>query len=178
MTLAVRGIVELFRLVKRENELNREILAFSISHDHHTVRIFGHYPVIEGKKTTFYRHPIHEFCFTALDGKEKWTAYRFTKNMYDTWVPSHFQRISSVIDQLPTDLDFELSGQSECRFPEHSGLSQELESRHLSQSDADSASLAVHGNNQSGLQNITPSTSVSQSTDPTRFKKPKKSHGA
>jgi hypothetical protein len=28
MTLAVRGIVELFRLVKREKELHQEILAF------------------------------------------------------------------------------------------------------------------------------------------------------
>jgi hypothetical protein len=33
MTLAVRGVVELFRLVGREKELHREILAFSISHD-------------------------------------------------------------------------------------------------------------------------------------------------
>jgi hypothetical protein len=40
MTLAVRGVVELFRLVKREKELHREILAFSISHDHRTVRIY------------------------------------------------------------------------------------------------------------------------------------------
>jgi hypothetical protein len=71
MTLAVRGVVELFRLVKRENKLYREILAFSISHDHRTVRIYGHYPIIDGKKTTFYRHPIHEFSFTALDSKEK-----------------------------------------------------------------------------------------------------------
>ena len=39
MAMAVRGIVELFRLVKREKELYREILAFSISHDHSTVRI-------------------------------------------------------------------------------------------------------------------------------------------
>ena len=51
MTVAVRGIVELFRLVKREKGLHREILAFSISHDHETVRIYGHYPVIDGKKT-------------------------------------------------------------------------------------------------------------------------------
>ncbi|PQE18249.1 phosphatidylserine decarboxylase protein [Rutstroemia sp. NJR-2017a BBW] len=58
MTMAGRGIVELFRLAKREKELHREILAFSISHDHRTVRIYGHYPVIEGEKTTFYRHPI------------------------------------------------------------------------------------------------------------------------
>jgi len=71
MTLAVRGIVELFRLVKREKELHREILAFSISHDHRTVRIYGHYPVINGPKTTFYRHPIRTFDFTELDGKEK-----------------------------------------------------------------------------------------------------------
>jgi hypothetical protein len=34
MTLAVRAIVELLRLVKREDEVNRQILAFSISHNH------------------------------------------------------------------------------------------------------------------------------------------------
>ncbi|KAK5311491.1 hypothetical protein LTR93_011703 [Exophiala xenobiotica] len=84
MTLAVRGAVELFRLVKGEQELHREILAFAISHDNETRRIYGHYPVIEGKETTFYRHPIDKFSFTRLDGKEKWTAYKFTKSVYDT----------------------------------------------------------------------------------------------
>ncbi|MCJ1395927.1 hypothetical protein MMC18_008813 [Xylographa bjoerkii] len=81
MTLAVRGIVELFKLVEREKELHRKVLAFSISHDNEAVRIFGHYSVIDGDKTTFYRHPIHKFDFTALDGKDKWTAYKFTKNV-------------------------------------------------------------------------------------------------
>jgi hypothetical protein len=71
ITIAVRGIVELFRLVKREKELHQKILAFSISHDHETVRIHGHYPVIDGNETTFYRHPIRKFDFTELDGKEK-----------------------------------------------------------------------------------------------------------
>lgn len=74
MTMAARGVVELFRLVGREKELHREILAFSISHDDRTVRIYGHYPVINGKDTTYYRHPIYTFEFTALEGKEKWTA--------------------------------------------------------------------------------------------------------
>ena len=106
MTLAVRGVVELFRLVKREKELHREILAFSVSHDHRTVRIYGHYPIINGIKTTFYRHPIHEFSFTTLDGKEKWTAYKLTKNAYDIWMPTHFKRICSVIDELPTRYQF------------------------------------------------------------------------
>lgn len=61
MTMAVRGVVELFRLVKREKELHQQILAFSISHDHSSVRIYGHYPLVEGDKTSFYRHPIHKF---------------------------------------------------------------------------------------------------------------------
>ncbi|EDN08099.1 conserved hypothetical protein [Histoplasma mississippiense (nom. inval.)] len=73
-TIAVRGLVELFKLVKREKDVDREILAFSISHDHTAVRIYGHYAFIEGDKTTFYRHPIRKFDFTEQDGKEKWAA--------------------------------------------------------------------------------------------------------
>jgi hypothetical protein len=83
MTIAVRGIVELFRLIKREPEIHQQILAFSISHDHRTVRIYGHYPIIDGKKTTFYRHHARTFDFTKLERKEKWTAYKFTKNVDD-----------------------------------------------------------------------------------------------
>ncbi|CAD6439899.1 df59c301-fe6e-4dd9-8696-2279a36334f1 [Sclerotinia trifoliorum] len=75
MTIAVRAIVELFRFVKRGKELHQEILAFSMSHDHRGVRIYGHYPVIDDKKITFHRHMIRTFDFTELDGKEKWTAY-------------------------------------------------------------------------------------------------------
>ncbi|KAB5536091.1 hypothetical protein GE09DRAFT_1249611 [Coniochaeta sp. 2T2.1] len=122
MTLAAQAIVKLFRLVKREDEVNRQILASSISHDHQSVRIYGHYPVIN-EKDTYYRHPIRKFDFTELDGRDKWTAYRFTKN---------------------------------------TGLSQSLESHHLSQSDADSASVPVEQDSQSSnadQQGVTPDTS-------------------
>jgi len=70
-TLAARAIVEPFRLVKREVEVNRQILSFTISHDNRIVRIYGHYPVIKGNDIEFYRHPIHEISFAALDAKEK-----------------------------------------------------------------------------------------------------------
>ncbi|KAH8744172.1 hypothetical protein BGZ57DRAFT_1020191 [Hyaloscypha finlandica] len=93
MTMAVRGIVELFRLIKREKELHREILAFLISHDHSSM------------------------------------AYQMTTNVYDIWMPDHLKRICSVIDELPPDVDFEVSQESELG---ESGLSQGLESRHLS----------------------------------------------
>jgi hypothetical protein len=83
MTLAVRAIVELFRLVGRKKELHQEILAFSISYNDSLVRIYSHYLVINRKDTTYYRYLIRNFVFTELDGKDKWAAYKFTKNVYD-----------------------------------------------------------------------------------------------
>ena len=139
------------------------------------MRIYGRYPIIDGDKTAFYRHPTHTFDFTALDGKEKWTAYKFTKNIYDLWIQTHLKRICSVIDELPPDLDFEASQQSE---PGESGLSQGLESHHLSdQSSHDAASLLEDADSQAshvGSRDVTPDTSLSQRIDRKAFKKPKK----
>ena len=176
MTLAVRAVVELFRLVKREKELDREILAFSISHDHDIVRIYGHYPVIEATKTTFYRHPIHKFSFTALEGKDKWTAYKFTKNVYHTWMPTHFTRLCSVIDALPVDINFELSQQSELQFSEQTGLSQDLANQNLSAANTESASSVQ--DDESQLQPLeavgTPDTSFTKDSVQGGTKKPRR----
>lgn len=140
MTLAVRAVVELFRLVKREKELNREIIAFSISHDYRSVRIYGHYAVIEETKTTFYRHPIRTFDFTELEGKDKWTANKFIQRIYRVWMRSHFERLCSVIDTLPTNVSFEVSQQSELQFSDHTGLSQNLQNHGLAAPLSESAS--------------------------------------
>lgn len=71
ITLAVRAIIEFFRAIKREREIHRQILVFLILHDHRLMRIYGHYLVIIKKNTKYYRHPIHEFFFIALNGKNK-----------------------------------------------------------------------------------------------------------
>ncbi|KFZ17807.1 hypothetical protein V502_04392 [Pseudogymnoascus sp. VKM F-4520 (FW-2644)] len=142
MTMAVRGIVELFRLVKREKELHREILAFSVSHDNQRVRIYGHYPIIDGNKTTFYRHPIHDLNLTMLDGKEKWTTYKFTRNLYDLWMPSHFKRICSVIDEFPPDIAFEVPQQSDFEVSQRSN-------QRASKRSQDAASLQEEAKSQS-----------------------------
>lgn len=118
MTLAVRGVVELYRVVKREKELDGEILAFSISHDQRLVRIYGHHAVVEGRRTTLYSYPIRTFDFTELDGRERWTAYKFTRNIYDKFMPIHLKRICSAIDQIP-DLDFDIS-HSDLQFSQQS----------------------------------------------------------
>ncbi len=169
MTMAARAIVELFRLVGREDEVHRQILSFSVSHDHQSVRIYGYYPVIDGKEAKYYRHPIRNFSFTELDGKEKWAAYQFTKNVYDTWMPDHFKRICSVIDQLPSKVDFDIQALSES-----TGLSQGLEN--LAASGADSASLLVDEDDQSNKagQVATPGTSFSKPGPAKRRKSPVK----
>jgi len=100
-SVAVNAVVELYRAVSLQDELHREILAFSVSHDHRAVRIYGHYALINGNETSFYRHPIRNFDITDQDGKDKWTAYKFTRNVYDTFVPIHLERIRIAVDQLP-----------------------------------------------------------------------------
>ncbi|MCJ1337733.1 hypothetical protein MMC09_003016 [Bachmanniomyces sp. S44760] len=101
MTTAISGVVELFRKVGRLMELHRRILGFSISHDNDAVRIFGHYPEINGGTTAYYRHEIVSFLFRGEQGKNKWTTYQFTRNVYEVFAPAHLKRIKSAVNQLP-----------------------------------------------------------------------------
>ncbi|KAH8707169.1 hypothetical protein GQ44DRAFT_731851 [Phaeosphaeriaceae sp. PMI808] len=52
--LAVRAVVELFRLANREEEIDREILAFSVSYDNSSVSLYGYYLAIENKDTKYH----------------------------------------------------------------------------------------------------------------------------
>ena len=158
MSVALRALVVLFRYVKREKELNREILTFSISHDPRSIRIYGHYSVIEEDKTTFYRHPIRTFDFTEQDGREKWTAYKFTKNVYDIWMPSLHKKICSAINDLPAGINFDVSQSASFSQSTPPGSQQFNVESVLSQEVSQSSFLAS--------QEVTPSTSFTQTTEP------------
>jgi hypothetical protein len=87
-------------------------------------------------------------------------------------MPTHLKRICSVINDLP--LDFKVSQQSEAG---ESGLSQGLESHHLSdQTSHDAASLDEADSQSShvGSRDVTPDTSLSQRMEGGEFKKPRK----
>ncbi|KAF2728559.1 hypothetical protein EJ04DRAFT_569426 [Polyplosphaeria fusca] len=155
-TVALQNLVVLFRLVGREKELHRAINGFSISHSDVDVRIWGHYAVIDEEYTKYYRHPIGEFSInnTELDRGKRWTAYTFVRNLYDIWIPAHFERICSVIDMLPPRLDFAPLQQLHDRRRSSSrlGLSQQLEYSSVE----DGATV----DNESYVRGSTPDTTV------------------
>lgn len=114
--------------------------------------------------TIFYRHPIPVFSFNTLDGKEKGTAYKFPKNVCDVRMSAHSKECTPVYrtSTLHTFLNLQ---ESELQFPSLSGLSQDPESHHYSESNTDSTSLAVWDENESrnlGLQRGTPDNSFTQ----------------
>lgn len=57
MTLAMRAVIELFRLVTRETEINRKILAFSVSHDHRSVPRLGKALILHDSALNFATSP-------------------------------------------------------------------------------------------------------------------------
>ncbi|KAI9842953.1 MAG: hypothetical protein M1837_006690 [Sclerophora amabilis] len=94
-------------------------VAFSISHDHQAVGIYGHYTLVNGDETSFYRHLIRDFGIPNQEGKDKWTAYKFSRNVYDTFAPIHAERICAAVDELPDPEVFlveALSQQSDADF--------------------------------------------------------------
>ncbi|KAL2869052.1 uncharacterized protein BJX67DRAFT_348665 [Aspergillus lucknowensis] len=143
--IAMRGIVELFRLVNREKELHRKILAFSISHDHRFVTIEAHYPVILADKVEYYRYTIDEFGIMPRNGEKRWTAYNFVMGIYNTWVPAHFKLLSSAVDDLP-EIDFDTI--SSPPTPQHQTAS--------ATSPADRASSEPEGSASSSSENQPP----------------------
>lgn len=167
MAVAVRGIVELFRLGKKESDLHGELLTFSISHDHRTVRLYGYYPIISGSKIDIYRHPIHTFDITTLDGKEKWTTYNFTVGVY-LYSLSLIKKIRSVIDDLPPDFSLENLQNSESQTSEHSGLSQQFGNQVFVQTPGEQDSEPGHGD----LGPITPDISMQSNPKKKKTKRP------
>jgi hypothetical protein len=174
MTLAVRGIVELFKLAKKEITLHRELLTFSVSHDHRSVRLYGYYPIIDGSKVKIYRHPIHAFDITALDGKERWTAYKFTIGVYNH-AHALLTKIRSVVDELPPNFILNLAQSSELQssgpqLSEPSGNPQHLGDQNL-------AELPTAQLNQAERQQITPGPSLQAEKPAAKKKKKRKSKG-
>lgn len=163
-SIILRGLYTVFRLVGRENELHRQINGFSISHNDVEVRIWGHYAIINEKDVEFYRHQIAGFGISpTARGDDRWTAYKFVKNVYDLWVPEHYKRICSVIDMLPADVNFNISELDQELSSSGSGMSQRFDDYSLADEQFASGS-------QSSFQQITPATTIQIKSSNTKQK--------
>ncbi|KAL6240884.1 hypothetical protein RBB50_012143 [Rhinocladiella similis] len=101
MTIALRGIVDIYRKANRSSEVHRRALGFSISHDDNSARICAHYPEINGDNTTYWCDRIKELNFGDEKGKERWKCYQFTLNVCQYFALPLLERLKTVIDQLP-----------------------------------------------------------------------------
>src|SRR5271155_1179652 len=104
MTIALRGVVELYRRAGCVMDIHRRFLGFSISHDDKNVRIYGHYPEIDGENTSYYSYCIRDLSCRDKDGEERWTPYTFVYNLYTQFAPMHIERIKKAVDLLPEPL--------------------------------------------------------------------------
>lgn len=102
-TIAVRGYVTLFQMAKREMELHRKAVTFSVTHNSHFVLIYGYYPIINGCDVRVYRHRLASFDIGYRKGAEKWTTYKFVRAVYDQAVILR-DEVLNLVDSLPDDI--------------------------------------------------------------------------
>lgn len=104
MTVALRMIVDLHRLANNTDAVHRKYLGFSISHDHESIQMYGHYPEIDGDKTLYFRNPIKSYFWHSNPEQDFWTSYKFLWNVCDSFAPQHLKLIRAAIACLPEPL--------------------------------------------------------------------------
>lgn len=87
-------------------------------------------------------------------------------------MPTHLKRICSAVDQLPSNLDFQVSDEPEAQPEKAIDLSQNMESLLSASTNIDLASQKDELN--PIPQTATPNTSVSTEVDQGAIKRPKK----
>jgi len=100
MTIALRAVVKVYRQTNMVTAIHRKTLGFSISHDDGTVRIYGHYPEIDGDKTTYYRWSIRVFSYADDNARERETSSTFFWNVCTRFAPDHLRRLKEAISYL------------------------------------------------------------------------------
>ncbi|KAK5311994.1 hypothetical protein LTR93_011507 [Exophiala xenobiotica] len=101
MTVALRGIVDVFRKANRASEVHGRALGYSISHDDRSVRIYARYPEVEGENTLYFRETIKELNVGDEMGEHRRISHQFTLNVCQIFALALLQRLNAMIDELP-----------------------------------------------------------------------------
>ncbi|KAI9758104.1 MAG: hypothetical protein M1815_004991 [Lichina confinis] len=118
--MAVNAIFQLFRTVSRQKEIDKTILAFSLSHNHTVVKIYGHFPLVHGNndRPSIHRRIIHNRDTWDEDDDDRWSSYNIIRKIYDELLPQHLERIRSAVANLPDPVP-----ESTPSIPTHEALS-------------------------------------------------------
>ncbi|OAP60430.1 hypothetical protein AYL99_05432 [Fonsecaea erecta] len=113
MSVALEGVVDLFRRTNRLQELNGKALGLSISYDNDTVKMYAHYVVTNAQKpsgqpsqqpakmtTMKYWTRIGQVFLSNDGGKDRWKPYDFFYNACLKFSPRHLKRIKEAIALL------------------------------------------------------------------------------
>lgn len=106
MSIALRAVFDLYHQVGQASRIHRHgiqrnLETYDVSHDDEYVRIYGHYPEINGDTITFYRKLIRSFSCIDNNAQEGETSARFLWNVYTYFAPLHLKRIKEVISEIP-----------------------------------------------------------------------------
>ncbi|RVX70922.1 hypothetical protein B0A52_06079 [Exophiala mesophila] len=117
MSVALEGIIDLFRRAGRLETLNGKALGLSMSYDNETVKMFAHHVVIKTQKPNDqsrqqptisalkYRTILDEVRLSAKQGGDRWKPYDFFYNACLKFSERHLQRIKEAIALLPSPGD-------------------------------------------------------------------------
>ncbi|RDI78292.1 hypothetical protein Vi05172_g11703 [Venturia inaequalis] len=129
-TVALRGLVALFRLFGREQELHGKILTYSIAHDHRTTRFYGHRATIQGQSILCWREEIDAFDFRTRKGKDRWKCRQFYLNALDEGLKL-LEVIRTAIDDWIPDPALESLQRSDTSSTRPSGLLRQFDDQSL-----------------------------------------------
>ena len=101
-SMAVNAIVQLFRALDGDqaSQFSGQVLVFSISHDNERVKLYGHFAVIQGEQTMFYRYFIASFVLNYEESQGRKRTHDFVREVYHSFYPEHLKRIRDALAEM------------------------------------------------------------------------------
>ncbi|KAF4546260.1 uncharacterized protein LTHEOB_4257 [Lasiodiplodia theobromae] len=101
MFIAVRATVKLFEIANLQDDINREILAFSVGYNQRDVEVHAYYPILDKDCTKIFRREIlSNSLMPSRNSNDPWKALDLVRNVYEIWAPEHLDRVRKAIDAI------------------------------------------------------------------------------
>jgi len=100
-SIAVNALIKLYEEANLRQELDRTILAFSVSHNANEIKLHGHYADLQ-IGIRYYRHELYRCELGTSSNQEQWRVYKIVMSIYDTFFEKHLERVRHAVSHLPS----------------------------------------------------------------------------